>query len=130
MGEAKQKLRAHAAMLVNAGCIYCVGENAATTIEHMPPISIFEGRQRPKGLEFPSCQACNNNTGHADLVAAMLARLSKSDSVRARCSRMLATTTPMFLLISDRPEQASKPLLARIKELIDYVFLNPTIPAQ
>jgi hypothetical protein len=57
------------------GCIYCAGENVATTIEHMPPISVFEGRQRPKGLEFPACEACNNNTSHSDLAAAMLSRI-------------------------------------------------------
>jgi hypothetical protein len=47
MGEAKRKLRDHAAILAgNPGCIYCDGENIATAIEHMPPISVFEGRQR------------------------------------------------------------------------------------
>lgn len=46
----------------------------ATTIEHMPPIQMFEGRQRPAGLEFPACHACNNQTGHSDLVASLLAR--------------------------------------------------------
>jgi hypothetical protein len=40
----------------------------------MPPIELFEARQRPKGLEFPACEACNNGTSHSDLVAAMLAR--------------------------------------------------------
>src|ERR1700686_2893829 len=25
-------------------------------------------------LEFPACEACNNNTGHSDLIAAMLSR--------------------------------------------------------
>jgi hypothetical protein len=75
MGEAKRKLRAHAAILADGpGCIYCAGENVATTIEHMPPISLFEGGQRPKGLEFPACHRCNTATGHSDLVAAMLAR--------------------------------------------------------
>jgi hypothetical protein len=75
MGEAKQKLRAHAAILADRpGCMYCAGQNVATTIEHMPPISMFEGRQRPKGLEFPACQPCNNGTSHSDLVAAMLSR--------------------------------------------------------
>jgi hypothetical protein len=75
MGEAKRKLRAHAAILADRPrCIYCAGDNVATTIEHMPPITIFEGRQRPKGLEFPTCQRCNNGTGHSDLVAALLAR--------------------------------------------------------
>jgi hypothetical protein len=45
----------------------------------MPPISLFEGRQRPKGLEFPACGACNNGTGHSDLVAAMLVRTWPED---------------------------------------------------
>jgi hypothetical protein len=75
MGQAKLKRRAHAEILAgNPGCIYCAGASVAVTIEHMPPISMFEGRQRPKGLEFPACQKCNNGTGHSDLVAAMLAR--------------------------------------------------------
>jgi hypothetical protein len=75
MSEAKHKIRAHAEILAAApGCIYCAGENRATTIEHMPPISMFEGRQRPKGLEFPACDGCNGGTRHSDLVAAMLAR--------------------------------------------------------
>jgi hypothetical protein len=76
MGQAKLKRQAHTAILANhSGCIYCAGLNAATTIEHMPPISAFEGRQRPKGFEFPACGQCNNGTSHSDLVAAMLARI-------------------------------------------------------
>jgi hypothetical protein len=75
MGEAKRKQQTHAAMLeASPGCIYCAGANRATTIEHMPPIQLFEGRQRPKGLEFPASLSCNNQTGHADLVASLLAR--------------------------------------------------------
>lgn len=75
MGQAKLKRQTQAGLLAsNHGCIYCAGAVVATTIEHMPPISLFEGRQRPKGLEFPACEACNNGTGHSDLVAAMLAR--------------------------------------------------------
>jgi hypothetical protein len=76
MGQAKLKRQAHAAILANhLGCIYYAGLNVATTIEHMPPISVFEGRQRPKGFEFPACGQCNNGTSHSDLVAAMLARI-------------------------------------------------------
>jgi hypothetical protein len=75
MGETKRKQQTHAAMLeASPGCIYCAGADRATTIEHMPPIQIFYGRQRPRGLEFPACVACNNQTGLSDLVAAMLAR--------------------------------------------------------
>jgi hypothetical protein len=94
MGEAKRKLRTHAAILADRpGCIYCAGKNVATTIEHMPPISVFEGRQRPKGLEFPTCQLCNNGTGHSDLVAAMLARSwpdANSDVQRKDMVKILA----------------------------------------
>ena len=76
MGQARTRRRSQAALLASRpGCIYCAGAAVATTIEHMPPLAIFEGRQRPKGLEFPACAACNNGTGHADLVAAMLARV-------------------------------------------------------
>jgi hypothetical protein len=94
MGDAKRKLRAHAAILADApGCIYCAGENVATTIEHMPPRSMFEGKQRPKGLEFPACQACNNNTGHSDLVAATLSRMwpdGDSDMQKRDVKKLLA----------------------------------------
>jgi hypothetical protein len=75
MGEAKRKRLTLAAMLAaSPHCIYCAGANRARTIEHMPPIQLFEGRQRPKGLEFPACESCNSQTGHSDLVASMLAR--------------------------------------------------------
>jgi hypothetical protein len=76
VGQAKLKRQAHAAILAHhSGCIYCAGTNAATTIEHMPPIAVFEGKQRPKGFEFPACGPCNNGTSHSDLVAALLARI-------------------------------------------------------
>jgi hypothetical protein len=76
VGQAKLKRKAHAAILAHhPGCIYCAGTNAATTIEHMPPIAVFEGKQRPKGFEFPACGPCNNGTSHSDLVAALMARV-------------------------------------------------------
>src|SRR5262249_2041266 len=75
MGEAKLKRRRHAAILTaHPWCIYCGGTHAATTIEHMPPIAMFDDNQRPKGLEFPACRDCNNGTRLADAVASLLAR--------------------------------------------------------
>jgi hypothetical protein len=72
-GEAKRKRRAHAAILGRFPfCIYCGA--TAKTIEHMPPIQMFRLRDRPKGLEFPSCLECNNGTGDSDLVASLLGR--------------------------------------------------------
>jgi hypothetical protein len=76
MSEAKVKRRAHAAILEkHPWCIYCGGAHHADTIEHMPPIAMFDGRQRPKGLEFPTCRKCNNGTSLSDTVAALLARV-------------------------------------------------------
>lgn len=76
MGEAKIKRRAHTAKLAEyPWCIYCGGVQPATTIEHMPPIAMFDGRQRPKGLEFPACRECNNGTSHSDQVASLMGRV-------------------------------------------------------
>jgi hypothetical protein len=75
MGEAKAKRRVHASILkAHPCCIYCGGIHPADTIEHMPPIAMFDGKQRPKGLEFPTCQECNNGTRFSDLVASLLGR--------------------------------------------------------
>jgi hypothetical protein len=61
-------------MATEKRCIYCAAPH--TTIEHMPPISMFRGRHRPNGLMFAGCAACNNGTSAADLVASFIARLS------------------------------------------------------
>ena len=41
----------------------------------MPPIAMFDGRQRPKGLEFPTCRECNNGTSRSDQVASLMGRV-------------------------------------------------------
>lgn len=74
MGEAKRKRQRHAAVLTGSRCIYCAGVGAAETVDHMPPRVMFRMSQRPKGMEFPSCQLCNFGTSRADLVAAFFAR--------------------------------------------------------
>jgi hypothetical protein len=76
LAQSKLKKKRHAEIL-NACpvCIYCGGSTPATTIDHMPPIAMFDGRQRPKGLEFASCEACNKGTRAADLVASLLGRV-------------------------------------------------------
>ncbi|WP_146074076.1 hypothetical protein [Methylobacterium sp. 190mf] len=45
----------------------------------MPPRSMFQGKRRPSGMEFPCCANCNNGTSAADLVAGFLARISPED---------------------------------------------------
>jgi hypothetical protein len=74
MGEAKRKSRAREAILaVEPRCIYCPGP--ASTLEHMPPTGMFRDRQRPSGMEYAACDACNAATRGSDAVAALMARL-------------------------------------------------------
>ncbi|RWD44078.1 hypothetical protein [Mesorhizobium sp.] len=75
MGEAKRKHRRHADIISNAsGCVYCAASSSAEQIDHMPPRAMFRMNQRPKGLEFPSCAACNQGTSKLDVVATFMAR--------------------------------------------------------
>lgn len=78
MGEARQKSKSFKSILASASrCIYC--SNKPSAIEHMPPICLFEGRNRPSGLEFPSCKECNNGTKAADIVATFFSRINRFD---------------------------------------------------
>ena len=78
MGEAKfRRGRLKDRLLVpGALCTYWGGRAAAETIDHMPPITIFDGRQRPAGLEFPSCSACNSGSRAAEQVIGLISRVS------------------------------------------------------
>jgi hypothetical protein len=97
MGEAKAKRRAHAELLAkHTRCIYCAGANRATTVEHMPPIIMFDQRQRPRGLEFPACEGCNGGTSNTDLVASLLGRVYpnvESDSGRTELKKLLSAVS-------------------------------------
>jgi hypothetical protein len=72
-GQAK-KLQAESFISKNPFCVFCGGRRSATTVDHVPPIIMFAGRQRPKGLEFAACEVCNHGSRHADLFAAFLGR--------------------------------------------------------
>lgn len=42
-------------------CIYCGGEEPATSIDHMPNKGMFP-KDRQSGLEFPCCYSCNQSS--------------------------------------------------------------------
>jgi hypothetical protein len=85
LGEARARRRAHAQLLSSSPlCIYCGGN--ADTVEHMPPAMMFIRKQRPKGLEFPSCRECNNGTSKSDLVASLIGRLSVKPSAEVEAA--------------------------------------------
>lgn len=62
----------------------------------MPSKALFRAKDRPSGLEFPSCKVCNNQTSAADSLVAFLARLYKygndvqSPQFREACKYLLA----------------------------------------
>lgn len=75
MGEAKQRSRAKAEILQSeVQCVYCDAE--PTTVEHMPPTSMFRNKIRLSGLEFACCETCNHSTSASDAAASFFARLS------------------------------------------------------
>jgi hypothetical protein len=75
LGEANSRRRNYGELLKKSPfCIFCGGNEPATTVDHIPAKIMFDGKQRPKGLEFTACQICNNGAKHADLVAAWVGR--------------------------------------------------------
>ena len=74
MGEASRRNRKGSQIVAEeARCIYCAGPSE--THEHMPPRGMFRGKHRPGDMEFGCCKACNEGTGGADVVAAVISRL-------------------------------------------------------
>jgi hypothetical protein len=111
MGQARLKRKSHAQILqTHPYCIYCGGTEDATTIDHMPARAMFEGRQRPKGLEFPACYACNEGGRIDELIAATLSRAYPDpetegakkevrklwDSINNNCPGLLGEINPSF----------------------------------
>ena len=76
MGEAKRKQTLKDRIIERQPfCVYCGGETPATTVDHMPPITMFDLRDRPKGLEFSACHDCNMSSSKVDLVAGLMSRI-------------------------------------------------------
>lgn len=76
MGEAKRKhARQRTFLDQHQICCFCGGATPATTVDHVPSIQMFSLRHRPKGLEVPACEPCNQATRQHEQVAAMFGRL-------------------------------------------------------
>ena len=76
MGKAsRNRRRIQARLRAQPWCIYCGGVNEATTVDHMPPITIFDQRRRPRGLEFSACQPCNSGCRLAVKVVGLVSRM-------------------------------------------------------
>lgn len=94
MGEASRRQKLKERVIGSCPyCVYCGGIVPATTIDHMPPIAMFDRRQRPKGLEFASCDGCNQGSKRAEQVACLIGRSfpdAGTDEGRAEVAKMMA----------------------------------------
>jgi hypothetical protein len=85
VGEAERKESATQRFISDyPDCCFCGGLRCATTREHMPPKSLFDGSHRPDKLVMPACDECNKGTSTADLVVSLVSRWSHETSVQAQ----------------------------------------------
>ena len=56
-------------------CIFCGGTTPASTVDHQPARSFFDGRVWPEGYEFPACEPCNKRSKDQEHVLTTLVRL-------------------------------------------------------
>jgi hypothetical protein len=74
-GEAKRRQTATQRFIAQyPDCCFCGGLRPATTREHMPQRSLFDGSHRPDKLVMPACDECNRGTSTADLTVALMSR--------------------------------------------------------
>lgn len=73
MGQARSRLKGMQSE--QPWCVYCGKTALGTSIDHMPPITMFDQRQRHKGLEFLACDGCHAGTRLLDQTAGFLCRL-------------------------------------------------------
>ena len=63
----------------NPHCIYCGGVEKSTTWDHMPNKGMFP-KDRPGGLEFPSCEACNQGSKWIEDIVSFLGSIRFDDT--------------------------------------------------
>jgi len=114
MGQAKAKRTLTQRLIAEQKfCTYCGGDMPGTTVDHMPPRSVFTNRDRPKGMEFLSCTACNNGSRLDELAVSVLSRAyadDRSEAEREYLSRLTAAlrTNLPALLLEMRPTARQK----------------------
>jgi hypothetical protein len=60
-------------------CCFCGGSRATEEIEHQPSRIVFPDKKRPKGMEFPTCKRCNEQTRDDEPLLAVLSRILASE---------------------------------------------------
>ena len=73
MGRSKDR---HRKFLADHPICYNCGQNASTTIDHVPSRECFHHRVGPEGFEFPACEDCNIKLSKIEQAFALLIRLA------------------------------------------------------
>jgi hypothetical protein len=90
MGAASERIKRFKA--AQPFCVYCGGTTEGNTVDHMPSRALFDGRHRPKGLEFLACEACNSGTRNSESIVALVSRVypdTEDDDLRKELARIL-----------------------------------------
>ncbi|RWF47115.1 MAG: hypothetical protein EOS46_14695 [Mesorhizobium sp.] len=122
MGEAKRRETFSQRVRKNQPfCIFCGGKTPSETVEHYPPRSIFDGKHRPKGMEFGACKECNEASREADLVVATLSRMmpdSKTEAGRVEVKRLIRSVLSIPGFANEvRPERDKLGTLIRHRDI-------------
>lgn len=135
MGQARINRRAHSAVIDKMPfCIYCGGQEPASTVDHMPPAVCFRWRQRPKGLEFSACKICNEGASYADYVAGLVSRFFEPNNegkyVEELISmfRSVSTNIPGLLEEMKKPRGSEKLALNRLPVGVNGGVVNVSGP--
>ena len=118
MGQARRRLERMAAQ--QPWCVYCGCSALGTSVDHMPPITIFNNRDRPKGMEYLACEACHAGSRPLDLLVGFLSRMypdagtSQAQQEVADALQGLRNNYPkLFDELAPSPEQEAEALRGR-----------------
>lgn len=133
-GEAKRKRKLRNEILAGSPpCIYC--GDTANTVDHFPPRITFALKQRPKGLEFPACDACNRGGKDDEQIAAFMVRTypdPKTKPESEELQRIVRSISNNFpdLMLEIWPEQRHQIALSQNRHLLpkDAHALNASGP--
>jgi hypothetical protein len=76
MGDVKRRQKYNRELLArHPWCVYCGGSVPAEDVDHVPSKMMFRSKHRPKGLEVPSCRACNNGSSKFEVIANAFGRI-------------------------------------------------------
>ena len=116
MGEAKRKRNQKENFLKqHPWCCFCGGAAPATTVDHIPSRQMFSLRRRPKGLEVPACEVCNQATRLHEQIAAMLGRVYQPNAFWV----VGGASIVLLIAISQKPDEVLEGFYRQLKRAQD-----------